>query len=639
MSAGTLWSGMDMRTKLVFALVAVSLGSMLALGAFTYRSARGLLREGTLEQLEGLAEAKQEGLERIISGWQDRAHLIASRTQLRLSLRDHNRAASPRARDLIGRILADALGSVETVDYLAIYDVEDRPVASANRGPVAEAAAARFRTSAPADALDLGEGVRFHGVAIPVAETLLVGISVDLHLEGERLGILHMVLNGREVAELAGNLEGMGDTGETMILMQEVDGSPFLLHLRHPGPEPPLALSLDDPSDPLARVWEGEEGRYWDEVTDYRGERVWMATRFLPEARWGVIVKFDEAEELTPVNAFRRELVNLGLSLAAFAILLGAVLGFRFSKPVLDLAGVATRIREGEMDARAEIVSQDEIGLFARTFNQMADELERQMKLLREFHTFFDVSLDMMCIAGTDGYFKRVNPAFERTLGWTEDELVSKPFAEFVHPDDVEATNQEVAKLSLGIPTISFENRYRCADGSYKHLLWTSRPDAQTGTLYAIARDISELRQVREQFRLALEASPSAMLLVDPDGIIELLNDATADLLQYGREELIGQPVEALVPDDVRGRHAELRAGFTRDPTPRPMGQGHEFRARRADGSEVFVEIGLSPVHTDTGVHVLCSIVDLTAHKKARREIDSLTRQLEEANARLRATS
>jgi PAS domain S-box-containing protein len=364
-----------------------------------------------------------------------------------------------------------------------------------------------------------------------------------------------------------------------------------------------------------------------------------MATRFLPETRWGVIVKFDTAEELAPVDEFRRELVTLGLSLAAFAILLGALLGFRFSKPVLDLAGVAKRIHEGELDARAEIVNQDEIGLFARTFNEMADELERQMKLLREFHTFFDVSLDMMCIAGTDGYFKRVNPAFERTLGWTAEELVQRPFTELVHPEDVDATNREVAKLAQGIPTISFENRFRCADGTYKHLLWTSHPDAQTGTLYAIARDITELRQVREQFRMALESAPGAMLMVDPDGIIELMNDAAADLLQYGREELIGQFVEVLVPDDVRGRHPELRAGFTRNPTFRPMGEGHEFRARRADGSEVFVEIGLSPIRTDTGVHVLCSVADLTAHKETERKIDSLARQLEEANARLRAMS
>jgi PAS domain S-box-containing protein len=630
---------MDMRTKLVFALVAVSLGSMLALGAFTYRSARGLLREDSLEQLEGLAETKKEGLDYIISGWQDRAHLIASRTQLRLSLRDYNRTASPEARDLIERILVDALGSVETVDYLAIYDLEDRLVAAANRGPGAAAAAARFRESMSDGGVDLGDDVRYQGVAIPGEKTLLVGTSVDLALEGDRLGALQIVLNGREVVGLAGNLDGLGDTGETMLLMREVGGSPFLLHLRYPGPEPPLPLSLDDLSDPLARIWAGEEGRYWDDVTDYRGEPVWMATRFLPETRWGVIVKFDEAEELARIDAFRTELVNLGLSLAAFAILLGAILGFRFSKPVLDLAGVAKRIHEGELDARAEIASQDEIGLFARTFNEMADELERQVKLLREFHTFFDVSLDMMCIAGTDGYFKRINPAFERTLGWTEEELVSKPFTEFVHPDDVDATQREVAKLTLGIPTISFENRYRCADGTYRHLLWTSHPDAETGTLYAIARDISELRQVREQFRLALESSPSAMLLVDPDGVIELMNEAAANLFMYEKDELIGQPIEVLVPDDVRGRHGELRAGFTRDPTFRPMGQGHEFRARRNDGSEVVVEIGLSPIRSGTGVHVLCSVVDFTAHKKAKREIDRLARQLEEANARLRATS
>ena len=77
----------------------------------------------------------------------------------------------------------------------------------------------------------------------------------------------------------------------------------------------------------------------------------------------------------------------------------------------------------------------------------------------------------MLCIAGTDGRFRKVNPAFERTLGWTREQLMARPFYDLVHPDDLEATQREVAKLAQGIPTISFENRYQCADGSYRSLL------------------------------------------------------------------------------------------------------------------------------------------------------------------------
>ncbi|UCG76103.1 MAG: PAS domain S-box protein [Gemmatimonadota bacterium] len=639
---------MDIRTKLVFALVGVALGSMLALGTFTYRSARELLKENALEQLEGLAETKKEGLGHILSGWVDRSHLIASRTQLRLSLRERARTDSEEARTEAGtsieRILADALHSVETVELLAVHDREGRLVASVSRGPQAEEAAIRFRESALGAAYDADAPTRYQGIEVLGEKRLLVGFAADLELEGDPLGTLQVVFDGREVVELAGNLEGLGETGETMVLVRELDGMPRLLHLRYPRPARQPVLQIDDPDDPLARVWTGEEGRYWKDVVDYRGEPVWMATRVLPEIGWGVIVKFDEAEENVSVDAFRRNLISLGLSLAAFAVLLGTVLGFRFSRPILRLAAVAGRIREGALDARAEVGSEDEIGLFARTFNEMAEELERQLGLLREYQKFFDVSLDMLCIAGTDGYFKRVNPEFVRTLGWTEEDLLSQPFTDFVHPEDVEATHREVEKLSQGIPTISFENRYRCADGTYKHLLWTSHPDLETGTLYAIARDITELKRVQERFQLALESSPSAMVLVDSEGRIELLNRAAGELFGYEPAELIGRSVDVLVPDDVRERHAELRRAYTEDPTARPMGHGHEFRARRKDGTIVVVEIGLSPIRTVTGVHILSSIVDLSRQKAAEMKIevlasriDTLTRQLEAAHAKLRA--
>ena len=116
-----------------------------------------------------------------------------------------------------------------------------------------------------------------------------------------------------------------------------------------------------------------------------------------------------------------------------------------------------------------------------------------------DLERFFTYALDLLCIAGTDGYFKRVNPAFERVLGFTAEELLSKPFVEFTHPDDRFDTVAEVGKLSSGAATITFENRYRCKDGSYRDLQWTSYPEPGTGLLYAVARDVTEVKRRRDR--------------------------------------------------------------------------------------------------------------------------------------------
>ena len=105
---------------------------------------------------------------------------------------------------------------------------------------------------------------------------------------------------------------------------------------------------------------------------------------------------------------------------------------------------------------------------------------------------FFNCALDMLCIAGIDGYFKLVNPAFERVLGYTTGELLKTPFVDLIHPEDRSDTVAEVTKLANGLETICFQNRYRCKDGSYRRLEWTSYPEPATGLLYAVARDVTE---------------------------------------------------------------------------------------------------------------------------------------------------
>jgi PAS domain S-box-containing protein len=129
---------------------------------------------------------------------------------------------------------------------------------------------------------------------------------------------------------------------------------------------------------------------------------------------------------------------------------------------------------------------------------QAERERDRFFDLSLDLLYFFNYSLDLFCIANFDGYFLRLNPSWERVLGYTVQELIAKPYLEFVHPEDRARTIAEAEKLQAGLVTLEFENRYRCQDGSYRWFIWsaTSLPDQQT--MYCAAHDITERKQAEE---------------------------------------------------------------------------------------------------------------------------------------------
>jgi len=372
----------------------------------------------------------------------------------------------------------------------------------------------------------------------------------------------------------------------------------------------------------------------------------------------------------------------------------------------------------------------------------------------RELEQLFNLSVGMLCIAGTNGYFKRVNAAFERTLGFTAAELLARPFVELVHPEDRQRTLDEVGRLAQGIETIHFENRYRCRDGSYRWLAWTGMPRPLEGLIYATAldvterkqaeqllcdseqryrqllaaattytytvrwhgegliatehgrgclaatgyspedyasdpllwikmvhpddreavlahvarvragedvpplehrivhrdgsvrwlrdtivlhrdasgsptgydgvvEDVTERRQVENRFRQLWESAPDAMAVVDHHGTIAQVNAPLEKLFGYRREDLLGQPIEVLVPERARHKHRGQRADYAARPHVRPMGVGMELAAVRKDGSEFPAEVSLAPLQTDEGLLTFTAIRDVTERRRAAREIET----------------
>jgi PAS domain S-box-containing protein len=140
--------------------------------------------------------------------------------------------------------------------------------------------------------------------------------------------------------------------------------------------------------------------------------------------------------------------------------------------------------------------------------NNALRQKERQLRLIEhnraeqamaERDRFFDLSRDLICLATFDGYFKTLNTAWERTLGFSREELMARPFLEFIHPDDVPASQAEVKRLGEGMETVNFENRFRCRDGAWRWFSWNARAAMPQRLIYATGRDITARKRAQEQ--------------------------------------------------------------------------------------------------------------------------------------------
>jgi len=260
---------------------------------------------------------------------------------------------------------------------------------------------------------------------------------------------------------------------------------------------------------------------------------------------------------------------------------------------------------------------------------------------LAETARFFELSRDLICTANFEGSFVQLNDTWEAALGWSKEELCSRPLVEFVHPDDIQATDSVAAELVTGATVVNFANRYRTKSGGWRWLEWTAVGVPELQLIYANARDVTDRvqaqdaqREAEARFRGAFDGAPIGMALVAPDGSWLQVNRSLCEIVGYSEPELLELSFQAIThPEDLEADLELVRQLLANEIRSYQM----EKRYFHKDGSVVWVNLSVSLVRDRLGepVHFVSQIEDITERKRTAEVLRATQMQQAEISQRL----
>ena len=301
---------------------------------------------------------------------------------------------------------------------------------------------------------------------------------------------------------------------------------------------------------------------------------------------------------------------------------------YRIALPTGGERWISTRgYHDGKGKGSRRLWSGASVDVTARKLGE-----ERLLESESRFRTVADSAPVLIWMAGVDKRCTFFNKPWLDFTGRTADQEMGDGWTAGVHPEDLaRCVNGYAGAFDARRPFV-LEYRLRRHDGEYRWVSDHGVPRYDTQGRFAgyigSCEDITERLRAEEKFRQVFEAAPSAMIMVDEGGRIVLANAQAETLFGYSREELNGESIEILVPLPLRHRHSLWRKEFRDQPEARAMGAGRNVLARRKDGAEVPVEIGLNPIATEQGLFVVASAVDVTERRRAELEAQSLRQDL-----------
>ncbi|MBI3221986.1 MAG: PAS domain S-box protein, partial [Nitrosomonadales bacterium] len=335
-------------------------------------------------------------------------------------------------------------------------------------------------------------------------------------------------------------------------------------------------------------------------------------------------------------------LTNLLISGITMLILIVALRHW-LSHPLNYLRDVVIRISRGDFKSAVEINGSGELVELGAAVNKMQGDLssartqsQSAIRLLRnreqELKKITDTLPGPISRFDENGRYLFASAAYLDWFGILPESVLAKKHRD-VLGDALYVAYAPHIEQALAGNAGNFEARIPNPSGGMRDAMITVLPDTDTdGTVcgyYTICVDITERKRGEERFRAAVEAAPNAMLMVDEQGIITMVNTRTLAMFGYNQEELLGQTINVLVPEHYRSTHRHDMQQFMAHPAGRNMGMGRDLYARHRDGHEIPVEIGLNPLATNEGRFVIASVLDISERKLALEKLQQKNSELE----------
>ncbi len=227
--------------------------------------------------------------------------------------------------------------------------------------------------------MPIGDDVTYVGTFLSEDAPRVV-MNTGVHLDGAHIGGIELIMDASDVFDVTGDYTGLGESGEAFVVIDIGEKLVVLNPLRHEVDGFTGEQIQESASGDFKTVFTKVEEIPTEAQKDYRGEWVWLATRYLEEMNWGLVVKVDVSEEGKRAVVLRESLFDIAIALSAFAIIGGALLGFYLARPIQDLAVVVERMRHGESGLRVEVKGDDEIAYLAESLNEFLDHLEQEQR-------------------------------------------------------------------------------------------------------------------------------------------------------------------------------------------------------------------------------------------------------------------
>jgi PAS domain S-box-containing protein len=349
-----------------------------------------------------------------------------------------------------------------------------------------------------------------------------------------------------------------------------------------------------------------------DVAATMQGERLGTPAYMAPEQALGSIDEIDERTDVYGLAAIFYDILTgrppfRGSDIAE---VMNAVVHEQPTPPSVEVPDVPPELEriclKGIAKARAHRFQS--VAELAAAVQAWVNALAERKRTEQERERFFDLSLDLLAIIDRSGRIRQSNAAWGSQLGWSEQERIDAELLEFIAPEHRELTQARLTQLWTGAHAVEFQVRMLRADGAQRWVGLLARMLPDEAAIYIVGRDVTERHQSEQQFIGLLESAPDATCVIDETGTLVLVNKQLEHMFGYPREQLIGRPIEMLVPETLRGGHREHVRRYFANPVARPMGSGLALTGQRVDGVVIPIEVSLSPVQTETRLLVSCAL-------------------------------